>query len=177
MPDRSIRPLRRGVLAAALATAGAVAQAHGSVSLDIGLGWPLVGIYGSDGFYGATPVVGQVTLGAGWHRHHGWRGGYRGGYRGGWDGWSSGWVFVAPPLVWGAPPPAATFEPAPVSIGPTRPDPVIVPRQGQDARQTEADRQQCNRWAVGQPAALADAAIFQRTVEACMDARGYTTKQ
>jgi hypothetical protein len=85
-------------------------------------------------------------------------------------------VLVAPPVVWTAPPPAEFAPPAPVSVAPTRPDPVIIPRQGQDARQTEADRQQCNRWAVTQPAALADAQVFQRTVDACMDARGYTTK-
>ena len=159
------RCLRRFGLPALLALGAQGALAHGSVSLGIGIGGPLVGVYGGD-FYG-PPVYGALTLGTGW-RHRGWHDG--------WRGWGPGWVLVAPPVVWAAPPPAEFVEPAPVSAAPTRPDPVIVPRQGQDARQTEADRQQCNRWAVTQPAALADAQIFQRTVEACMDARGYTTK-
>jgi len=166
--------LRRSGLAALLAVGAQGALAHGSVSLDIGIGGPLVGVYGGDGFYG-PPVYGALTLGTGW-RHRGWHGGWHGGWHDGWRGWGPGWVLVAPPLVWTAPPPVELVEPAPVSVAPTRPDPVIVPRQGQDARQTEADRQQCNRWAVTQPAALADAQVFQRTVDACMDARGYTTK-
>ena len=53
---------------------------------------------------------------------------------------------------------------------------MITPRNGQDGQQTEYDRQQCNRWAVTQPAALADAGVFQRTVAACMDGRGYTLR-
>jgi hypothetical protein len=160
------RCLLSGAAMAALAVGTQSALAHGSVSLDIGIGAPLVGVYGGAGFYG-PPVYGALTLGTGW-RHRGWHGG--------WRGWGPGWVLVAPPVVWAAPPPVEFVEPAPVSVGPTRPDPVIVPRQGQDARQTEADRQQCNRWAVTQPAALADAQVFQRTVDACMDARGYTTR-
>ena len=150
-------------LAASVALGAQAALAHGSVSLDIGIGWSPVGIYGGDAFYGA------LMLGHG-GRHRGWRGGWHGGYR----GW--GPVFVTPPVGWNAPPPVMFVEPAPVSAVPMRPDPVIVPRQGQDAWQTEADRQQCNRWAVSQPAALADAQVFQRAVEACMDGRGYSTK-
>ncbi len=160
------RYLQRCGLAALLALGSQAALAHGSVALGIGIGWPLVGVYGGDGFLRSAPVYGALTLGQGW-RHHGWRGGDR--------GWNPGWVFVAPPVVWSAPS-VTLVEPAPVSVGPTRPDPVIVPRDGQDARQTEADRQQCNRWAVTQPAALADAQVFQRAVEACMDGRGYSTK-
>lgn len=160
------RCLQRLGLAAALAVGASGALAHGSVSLGFGIGWPLVGVYGGDRFYG-PPVYGALTVGHGW-RHRGWDDG--------WRGWGPEWVLVAPPVVWTAPPPMEFVEPAPVSVGPTRPDPVIVPRQGQDARQTEADRQQCNRWAVTQPAALADAQVFQRTVDDCMDARGYTTK-
>jgi hypothetical protein len=55
-------------------------------------------------------------------------------------------------------------------------EPVIYPRNGQSAAQTEADRQECNRWATTQPAAVADAQVFQRAVAACMDGRGYTLK-
>ena len=43
-------------------------------------------------------------------------------------------------------------------------------------QQTEIDRQECNRWATTQPSAVADAGVFQRAVEACMDGRGYTMK-
>lgn len=56
------------------------------------------------------------------------------------------------------------------------PDPVIYPRNAQSAEQTEADRQDCNRWATTQPSAMADASVFHRAVAACMDGRGYTLK-
>ena len=46
----------------------------------------------------------------------------------------------------------------------------------QRAAQLEADRQECNRWATTQQAALADARVFQRAVAACMDGRGYTLR-
>ena len=68
-------------------------------------------------------------------------------------------------------------RPEPALAGPaSRPEPVVYPRNGQDAQQTEADRQACERWATTQPAALADAAVFMRAVEACMDGRGYTMR-
>ena len=54
--------------------------------------------------------------------------------------------------------------------------PVFYPRQGQSAAQTEAERQECNRWATTQPEAMADASVFQRAVAACMDARGYSVR-
>jgi hypothetical protein len=65
-------------------------------------------------------------------------------------------AFVAPPPVW------------------TRPEPVIVPRRGQGPGQTERDRQACNRWATTLPAAMADAAEFERAAAACMESRDYT---
>jgi hypothetical protein len=58
---------------------------------------------------------------------------------------------------------------AALPTAPTRPDPVMQPRQGQSAEQTEADRRECNRWATTQPAPLADAAVFHRVVQGCMD--------
>jgi len=67
-------------------------------------------------------------------------------------------------------------NPVVVNAAPARPDPVIYPRNGQSAQQTEIDRQECNRWATAQQAALADASVFQRAVEACMDGRGYTMR-
>lgn len=77
---------------------------------------------------------------------------------------SSGYVVVE------APPAAET------ATATAAPEPVIYPRNGQSAEQTEADRRECNRWATTQPAALNDASVFQRAVAACMDARGYTVR-
>ena len=82
-----------------------------------------------------------------------------------------GYVVVAPPpgvdTTQTAPPPA----PAPVA-----PDPIFYPRNNQSAAQTEADRRDCNAWATTQPNAMADAKVFQRATEACMDGRGYTVR-
>lgn len=77
---------------------------------------------------------------------------------------ANGYVVVDPP---------AEAETATAAAGP---EPVIYPRNGQSAEQTEADRRECNRWATTQPAAMNDAGVFQRAVAACMDARGYTVR-
>jgi hypothetical protein len=123
---------------------------------------------------------------------HGGRGGYGHGYYGGhgwgpvpfWGGlgiglglgmyygapWAPGYIVVQPP-------PAAEPSPTPPEpVARPAPDPVIYPRSGQSAAQTEADRQDCNRWATTQAPAVADASVFQRAVQACMDARGYTVR-
>ena len=82
-----------------------------------------------------------------------------------------GYAVVAPPPGYDvAQPVPATPLPKPL------PDPIIYPRNGQNAAQTETDRQECNRWATTQPAAMADREVFQRAVAACMDARGYTVR-
>jgi hypothetical protein len=82
-----------------------------------------------------------------------------------------GYAVVAPP------PGAEAAQPAPPVPAPRpAPDPVIYPRNGQGAAQSEADRQECNRWATTQPSAVADAEVFQRAVAACMDGRGYTVR-
>jgi hypothetical protein len=85
-----------------------------------------------------------------------------------------GYVVVEPPPVYYPvqPLPAAPLPPLP----PLTPDPVIYPRNGQSPEQTEADRQDCNRWATTQPAAMADASVFNRATAACMDGRGYTLR-
>ena len=80
-----------------------------------------------------------------------------------------GYVVVAPPAN------ADSAQPV-QNVPPARPDPVIYPRNGQSNEQLEADRQECNRWATGQPSAMADSTVFNRAVEACMDGRGYTIK-
>ena len=68
--------------------------------------------------------------------------------------------------------PAGMSEPG----GTSAPNPVIYPRYGQSAAQTEADRQDCNRWATTQPGAMADAGEFERTALACMEGRGYSIR-
>ena len=140
----------------------------------------------------ALPVhaAGRHGGGGGWHHSGGgWRGPVWGGvglgvglglgaYYGNW--WYPsypGYVVVdAPPTVVYTPGAVVTSSPAPAPVMSSAAEPVIYPRSGQSAAQTEADRQQCNRWATTQPAAVADAAVFQRAIAACMDARGYTLR-
>jgi len=160
--------LRLGV-AALLACSAGWASAHTSVSVGVNLGFPG---YGS---YVAGLPVGAVSVG--------YYGGYRYWHYGGvwYRPWGPRWVVVAPPIgyvdaPYYAPAPVVVTEPPPVSVAPTKPDPIIYPRNGQDAARTEADRQECNRWATTQPNAVADASVFQRAVEACMDGRGYTMR-
>ncbi len=76
-----------------------------------------------------------------------------------------GYVVVAPPAG------AETAQAAPAA-----PDPIFYPRNNQSAAQTEADRRDCNTWATTQPSAMADAKVFQRATEACMEGRGYTVR-
>jgi hypothetical protein len=73
-------------------------------------------------------------------------------------------------------PPATVTPPAAAAPLPAAPEPIFYPRNGQSAAQTERDRRACNRWATTQPRAVADADVFQRAVEACMDGRGYTSR-
>ena len=80
-----------------------------------------------------------------------------------------GYVVVAPP------PGAAAMQPAPAPV-PAPPEPIFYPRNNQSPAQTEADRRDCNAWATTQPQAMADAKVFQRAAEACMDGRGYTVR-
>jgi Family of unknown function (DUF6515) len=94
---------------------------------------------------------------------------------------TGGYAVVAPPPgAESAPVSPPSASPGPAAAAPAAPkpppEPVIYPRNGQSAVQTEADRQECNRWATTQPAALADAEVFQRAIAACMDARGYTVR-
>ena len=82
-----------------------------------------------------------------------------------------GYVVVA------APPGVDTTQTAPPPApAPAAPDPIFYPRNNQSAAQTEADRRDCNAWATSQPQAMADAKVFQRATEACMDGRGYTVR-
>ena len=159
-----------GLFAASLA---AVAPAYaGGVSVGVNVGVPV-----GYGYGGPVGAIG-VRYGHGYGPHH------HGYYRGGGWGWGWGLALAAPNIVGSAiiasQPQVVVVEtspaPPPVVVSASRPDPIIYPRKGQDAQQTEADRQECNRWATTQPAALADAAVFYRSVEACMDGRGYAMK-
>jgi hypothetical protein len=145
------------------------------VGVDIGL--PLPAVYSSASAYGPVGAVSVGYRGGGGHH-----GGY---YRGGGWGWGWGGLVLATPWIYG---PVVVTQPSTVivetpqqpaatlPVPPSRPEPVIYPRNGQTAEQTEADRQACNRWATTQPAALSDSTVFMRAVDACMDGRGYTSK-
>jgi len=88
-----------------------------------------------------------------------------------------GYVVVAPPAgIDNAQASVAMAAPAPMPAPAGKPDPIIYPRNNQSPQQTEADRQDCNRWATTQPSAMNSASVFQRAVEACMDGRGYTMR-
>lgn len=82
-----------------------------------------------------------------------------------------GYAVVAPP----ADADTAQVMPMQAPAAPI-PDPVIYPRAGQDAVQTEADRQACQQWALGQAGAAGDPGVAQRGLAACMDGRGYTVR-
>ena len=137
--------------------------------------------------------------------HGGYYGGYNGGYNGGYYGGGRGWawggvglglglgiasyynsypsygyyadpgyvviqpqpqvVYANPQTVYSAPVPARQAQ-----------QPVIYPRNGQSAAQTDADANACSEWAGKQPNATIDPSVFQRGTQACMDARGYTVR-
>jgi hypothetical protein len=86
--------------------------------------------------------------------------------------WYPGYVVVERPPAAYYDAPAVPREPAAAPA----PDPIIYPRNAQSPAQTEADRQDCNRWATTQPRAMADASVFHRAALACMEGRGYTVR-
>jgi hypothetical protein len=138
----------------------------------------------------------------GGHSFHGggsaWHGGshFGGGWRRGGNGWvwgglglglgiglasyynaypyyyaDPGYVVVEPPVVYDNPQPVYN---QPVPSRSTQP--VIYPRNGQSAAKMDADANACSQWAGQQPNATTDPNVFQRGVQACMDARGYTVR-
>jgi hypothetical protein len=139
----------------------------------------------------AAPLAADARPGArgGWHHHghhghHGWR---HGGHF--WSGigfglglgvgttyalspwYHPGYVVTGPHPGYHDP----GIAPAqPVARAPA--EPIVYPNHGQTAAQTEADRQACDRWAMTQPSAMADASVFHRATLACMEGRGYTVK-
>jgi hypothetical protein len=150
--------------------------------------------------FGALALAcgGAQAQGHGGFHGGGYHGGgyYHGGYYRGWGGWPFWGVGVGlglglagayyydqpdyvvvnqPPVYYGSPP-VTVYQTSPAPAPAAAADPIFYPRSGQNAAQTEADRQACNRWATTQPKAMADASIFQRATLACMDGRGYTSR-
>lgn len=115
-------------------------------------------------------------------RHHGGRIGigiglggfypYAYGAPWGYGGYMPGYVIVppAPRIVYADP---LGPEPA-LPVGP--PEPLYEPRRGQTPEQTEADIRDCQRWALGQPDAVARADVLHQATLACMDGRGYAVR-
>jgi hypothetical protein len=161
---RSLR-LAAALLLGAASALPSTASARGSVQVGIGLGFPV---------YAPWPGYGAVTIGGAWHGHR------HGGYGPWGHAWGPAWgpVWGPPVYVYGPmPPPVMAVPPPPEAPPPPpKPEPVVYPRNGQTAAQMESDRRACDRWAMTQPAAMADASVFQRAVEACMDGRGYTLR-
>lgn len=141
--------------------------------------------YGRGGYRGGYgPGWGAVGIGLGVGVGLGWLAGSRYAY--GPPVYSSvivpaypSYVYVdPPPVVYREVPPPTVYREVPRQepVAKAPPEPIIYPRNGQSAQQTEADRQDCNRWATTQPSAMADSSVFNRATEACMDARGYTMR-
>ena len=116
---------------------------------------------------------GGVTIGVGIPLYHGYYGGaYAYPYS-----YPYTYPYYAYPGYVVATPPAVVYEPVPVTPSvPAAPDPIFYPNRGQSAARTEADRQACNRWAMTQRDAVADARVFHRATLACMEGRGYTVR-
>ena len=130
--------------------------AHGGMSAGHFHG----GFRGGRGFRGGGfPVWGGVGLGIGLGL-----GSYY--YGAPWYVASPDYVVVDPPVIYDNPQP----------VPPADPQPVIYPRKGQSAAQTDADSNACSQWAGAQPNATVDASVFRRAIGACMDARGYTVR-
>jgi hypothetical protein len=119
----------------------------------------------------AAPAAAQVRGGAhiGWHGGHGWHHHHHHGF---WGGVGIG-IVLWPDAVYERRVPGEVIVQSAPSAPPGPPEPVISPRQGQSPAQSEADRQACDREAMTQPAAMADAAVFHRSALACMERRGY----
>ncbi len=163
-PHRPAARLLRSAAACVLACVAVSAQAGGHWSVGVQLGWPVVPVQVGVVLPGSAV---SVQFGGVHYRHHHGR-----WYR----PWGARWVVVVPPPGLALPPEAAQPVAEPLPREPSRADPVIEPRRGQSAAQTEADRRECNRLATTQPAALADAVVFHQVVLACMEERGYTVR-
>ena len=142
----------------------------------------------------AAPLESQAGPGGRGGYHHGHRG-YHGGHGYFWGGiglglglglgtyyalspWSYPYTYYYPDRVVAVPTPGY-YDPGIAPAQPAAkapPEPIVYPNRGQTSAQTEADRQACNRWAMTQPSAVADASVFHRATLACLEGRGYTVK-
>jgi hypothetical protein len=183
-----VRSVAIAIVSASLAmfaASGAYAQGHG-------------GGHGGGGHFAGGG--GHFHGGPGWSHGGYWRGGYRGGW-GGWGGvglgigiglgvpayyyggyggypYDPGYVIGDPTVVYSTSQPVPLVDqsvPQPVQQQ-SRPAPVIYPRNGQSAAQITSDSDACSQWAGKQPNATTDPSVFGRSVEACMDAHGYTLR-
>ncbi len=134
-------------------------------------GGPYGGVVVTPGLYG--------QWNGGGHRH--WRGGVGVGITlgaplvyGPYSAYPGYYGYSGYPGYYGAP--LVYAEPVPAVPPMARPEPTVTARNGQSAAQRESDRRECDRWAIGQPAAMADAEVFHRATLACMDGRGYTVR-
>lgn len=120
-------------------------------------------------------VSGSIVITPGWYGHG--HGGRWHGHRP-WRGAGLGVVIGAPLYYpyYTHPHGYVVAEPVPDLPPMALPAPVITPRHGQSAAQLEADRRECDRWAVTQPAAMADANVFHRATLACIEQRGYSVR-
>ncbi len=141
-----IKPLAIALVVGATALVAPPAQAA-RVGIGIGIGIPFGGYYGP-GYYGP--------------------GYYRPGYWGPYGDYAPRYLYY--------PAPAVVVQGTSLPATPAAPNPIFYPNNGQSSEQSENDRQACNRWAATQPAAMADASVFQRATYACMEGRGYTVK-
>ena len=157
------RPLTLTACAVAVLLSLAVDPARAG-GRHYGGGGVVVGGYYGNWHGGHRPYWGGVSIGIAAPLYYPY-GGYGYGYGYGYPYVGGTWVSPAP-VVAQPVPPAAPMPPAPT----------LVPRDGQDATQTEIDRRACDRWAVSQPAALADAQVFHRITLACMEQRGYAVR-
>jgi hypothetical protein len=156
--SNATRPLI-ALMAAVLAIAPLAAEAHGRPG---GYG----GGHVAYGYRGPGPLFWGLGLGIGlgalYYNNYGPYGPYG--------------PYDYPRVVLASPPPVVVYNTPAAPAAPAPPEPIIYPRNGQSAQQIEADRQECNRWATTQHAAMADASVFQRATAACMDAHGYTQR-
>ena len=195
-----LQPLALTALAAAAIFTTTAAQARGGVSVGVSVGHAYHGGgyyhggyrggyrggYYRGGYWGPGPFWGGVGIGIGLGAV-GYYGNYYNGYYAPYDAayYDDGVVTSAPVVV--SPSPATTYSSQTypsqaVRSGQAVPangrsnEPIFYGKNGQSAAKTEADRQDCNRWASTQQGALGDASIFQRATYACMEGRGYTVR-
>jgi hypothetical protein len=160
------------VAADARGPGGGVGFHHGGSGFHGGPGFH--GGFRRGGFWGPGPFWGGLGLGLGIGAiaYYGGPYGYYYGYPGYVVSDDPGYVTVDPPMQGDAV--RASGQPVP-SVS-RAPDPIFYPKNGQSAAKTDADRQECNRWATTQAGAMSDASIFQRATFACMEGRGYTVR-